>query len=118
MQQKTERLLYRAEKLESDAAVETNVLAKDIQLDVKHTNAAVQELQVTAERVGVSTQHIEDKTDAIYPLATDTHEMVTEIAMDMKRLNITQTAQQENAVIASSRLKDFIQDQIKNAKCK
>ena len=30
VQQKTEKLLYRAEKLESDATVETNVLAKAI----------------------------------------------------------------------------------------
>ena len=118
VQQKTERLLYRAEKLESDATVETNVLAKAVQSHVEHTSATVQELQVYAERVGVNTQHIEDKTDAIYPLANDTHELVTEIAMDVKKLNVSQTAQQENAGIASSRLKDFIQDQIMNAKCK
>ena len=115
MQQKSEKLLYRAEKLESDATVETNLLAKTIQSDVKHTSATLQALQVNANRVDVSTQNIEHKTDAIYPLANNTYELVTGI---VEKLNVTQKAQLENAGLASSGLQGFIQDQIKSALCK
>lgn len=104
MRQKTDQLFYRAEKLESDATVETNAVSKDVQSDVKHTNAAVEELRIMTERVDLSTQHIEDKTDAIIPLASSTNQLVTNIATDVSKL-------------ASSGLESIIQDCIKDAKC-
>ena len=111
MQKKTERLRYRAEKLESDITVETNVIVKGIESDFKHTNATFQELHVNVERVGINIQHTENKTN-------DIHELVTEMASDVKELNTMQMAQQESAVIVSSRLIDLIQDQIKGSLCK
>ena len=104
VRQKTDQLFYRAEKLESDATVETNAVSKDVQSDVKHTNAAVEELRIMTERVDLSTQHIEDKTDAIIPLASSTNQLVTDIATDVRKL-------------ASSGLESIIQDYIKDAKC-
>ena len=110
VQKQTERLQYRAEKLESDGTMETNVLVKGIRSDIKHTDATVQELHVNVERVGMNTQHTENKTNDIY-------ELVTEMAIDVKEMNTMQTAQQESTVIVSSRLIDLIQDQIKNSLC-
>lgn len=110
VQQQTKRLRYRAEKLESDGTMETNVLVKGIRSDFKHTNATIQELHTNVERVGINTQHTENKTN-------DIHELVTKIAIDVKELNTTQTAQQESTVIVSSRLIDLLQDQIKSSLC-
>ena len=104
MRQRTDQLFYRAGKLESDATVETNTVAKDVQSDVKHTYAAVEEVQILTKRVDLSTQHIEDKTDTIIPLASSTHQLVTDIATDVKSL-------------ASSGLESIIQDCIKDANC-
>lgn len=110
VQQQTKGLRYRAEKLESDGTMETNVLVKGIRSDFKHTNATIQELHTNVERVGINTQHTENKTN-------DIHELVTKIAIDVKELNTTQTAQQESTVIVSSRLIDLLQDQIKSSLC-
>lgn len=108
-------MLYRAVELESDTKVETNVLAKAIQSDIQHTSATLQELQLNAKRVSISTQNIEHKTDAVCPLANNTYEIVTEI---VEKLNVTQKGQLENAGLSSSGLQSFIQDQIKSALCK
>lgn len=87
VQQKTEKLLYRAGKLESDATVKNNVLAKAIQSEIQHISATLQELQLNAKRVSISTQNIEHRTDAIYPLANNTYELVTGIVVE--KLNVT-----------------------------
>ena len=110
VKKQTARLRYRAEKLESDGMMETNVLVKGIRSDFKHTNATIQELHVDVERVSVNTQHTENK-------AHDIFELVTGMAIDVKEMNTTQRAQQESAVIASDRLIDLIQDQIKSSLC-
>lgn len=95
--------------------METKVLDKAVQSDIQHTSATLQELQLNTKRVSISTQNIEHKTDAIYPLANNTYELVTKI---VERLNVTQKVQLEYAGISSSGLQSFIQDQMKSALCK
>lgn len=107
-------MLYRAAELESDATVETNVLAEAIQSDIQHTSATLQDLQLNTQRVRISTQNIEHKTDAICPLANNTYDLVTEI---IEKLNVTQKVRLHNAGLSSSGLQNFIQDQIKSALC-
>ena len=82
---------------------------------MQHTSATLQELQLNAKRVSISTQNIEHKTDAMYPLANNTYELVTGI---VEKLNVTQNVQLEIAGISSSGLQSFIQDHIKSALCK
>lgn len=101
----TSRLLYRAEKLQDDANVETNTVVKETQTDMKQTTTVIQQTQTTVNATNISAQRV-DKT-------------TTEIDWKLsKMLTIAEQERQASAVCASKSMKGVVQDQLRSALCK
>ena len=59
------RLLYRAEKLESDANIQTNKIVSETQISMERNTGVVCETRAVAEGIQTTTQHIDEKTSLL-----------------------------------------------------
>ena len=99
VQELTSKLQYQAEKLQSDANVETNAVVKKTQDEITRVNSVIYETRTEARSIHTSTQHIEETTAAI-----------------LLRLNEQQ--KQKAASKAAEGAIVFLQDKVRTAKCK
>ena len=65
VQEWTSKLLTWASKLQSDANVETNVVVKKTQDEIKRANTITRNTQSATKELHASTRHIEENTEAI-----------------------------------------------------